>query len=250
MSAQPEKWPVYKGASFAIWNPDTGEYYASAEASEITAHLQDKRIRQNRTPRSPFAEFALEHIEDPGTLSCLSPRIAFRKVTNPTNTRTVIPALIPGQAVLTDAAQYVLWPKGTRRDEAYLLGLLSSMILDWYARRVVELNFNFHIFNNLPIPEVDLEEDTVGARVVEIAGRLAAVDERFAEWAAEVGVPVGSANDEVVKQELICELDACVAHLYGLDEGDLAVVYDTFSETVDYSERHAAVLAHFRRLDG
>ena len=74
------------------------------------------------------------------------------------------------------------------------------------------------------------------------------MDERFAEWAAEVGVPVGSANDEAVQLDLICELDACVAHLYGLDEDDLAGVYDTFSETVDYSERHAAVLTHFRRL--
>ena len=86
-------------------------------------------------------------------------------------------------------------------------------------------------------------------RVVEIAGRLAAVDERFVEWAGEVGVPVGSAIDEAVKQDLICELDACVAYLYELDEEDLAVVYETFSETVDYSERHAAVLAHFRKLN-
>ncbi|MDE0215980.1 MAG: hypothetical protein OXN79_05295 [bacterium] len=58
----------------------------------------------------------------------------------------------------------------------------------------------------------------------------------------------GSATDEGAKQDLICALDACVAHLYGLDEDDLAVVYDTFSETVDYSARHAAVLSHFRRL--
>jgi len=77
---------------------------------------------------------------------------------------------------------------------------------------------------------------------------LAAADERFADWAAEVGVPVGSANDEAVKHDLICELDACVAHLYSFDEDDLAVIYDTFSETVDYTERHAAVLTHFQRL--
>lgn len=123
------------------------------------------------------------------------------------------------------------------------------MVLDWYARCVVELSLNFHIMNNFPISDPG-EGHPVRDRVVEIAGRLAAVDERFAGWAAEVGVPVGSANDEATKQDLICELDACVAQLYGLDEDDLAVVYETFSETVDYSERHAAVLAHFRRLAG
>ena len=87
----------------------------------------------------------------------------------------------------------------------------------------------------------------VAARVVEVAGRLAAVDDRFAGWAAEVGVPVGSVRDEVTRQDLVCELDACVALLYGLAESDLAVIYGTFHEGADYSERHSAVVEHFRR---
>ena len=122
------------------------------------------------------------------------------------------------------------------------------MILDWYARRVVELSLNFHILNNFPIPDADIDNDPVASRVIEISGRLAAVDYRYADWAAEVGVPVGSVTDEATKQDLICELDACVANLFGLDEDDLAVVYETFHEGADYSERHVAVLAHFRRI--
>ena len=59
---------------------------------------------------------------------------------------------------------------------------------------------------------------------------------------------MGSVTDEATKQDLICELDACVAHLYGLDEDDLAVVYETFHEGADYSQRHRAVLAHSRRI--
>jgi len=121
------------------------------------------------------------------------------------------------------------------------------MPCDWQARRSVELVMSFALLNGIAIPDPG-EGHRLRDRVVEIAGRLAAVDERFAEWAAEVGVPVGSANDEAIKQDLIHELDACVALLYGLDEDDLAVIYETFSETVDYTERHAAVLAHFRRL--
>ena len=129
-----------------------------------------------------------------------------------------------------------------------MLGVLSSMILDWFARCFVETHVTFHILNALPIPDADIEHDPVADRVVEISGRLAAVDELYAEWAAEVGVPVGSVRDEATKQDLICELDACVAHLYGLDESDLAVVYETFHKGADYSERHAAVLKHFRRI--
>ena len=124
------------------------------------------------------------------------------------------------------------------------------MICDWYARRTVELSMTFTLFGNLPIPQINIDNDPLAQRVVKIAGTLAAVDERFADWAEEVGVPVGTATDNnpEYKQELIEELDACVALLYGLDEDDLACLYETFHEGKDYSDRHRAVLAHFRRL--
>ena len=112
------------------------------------------------------------------------------------------------------------------------------------------MHLNFHILNAFPIPDSgsDLENNPVAQRVIEIAGRLAAVDDRFSEWAEAVGVPVDSVTDEATKQNLIYELDACVAHLYGLDEDDLAVIYETFHKETDYSERHRAVLEHFRRI--
>lgn len=241
-------WPVYKGESFNLWEPDTGRYYASVDSMIITDHLQRKRQRQYRTSGSPFSEFAEEWIKDNTTLPCLRPRIAFRDVTNAIDTRTVIAALVPGELVITDQGPYLLLIRGTRKQEAFLLGLLCSMILDWYARRVVVLHLTFHVLNNFPIPDVDLDNEPVAQRVVKIAGCLAAVDDRFTEWAKAVGVPVGSVTDEDTKQDLICELDACVAYLYGLDESDLAVVYETFHEKTDYSERHKAVLKHFRRI--
>ena len=223
-------------------------YYASVRAEDITRHLEEKRSRGHNHKHSPFSEFAKSWIDDPTTLPCRHPRIAFRDVTNRTNTRTVIAALVPEEVVITNQAPYLLWPRGTPRDEAFLLGVLSSMVLDWYARCVVELHLNFHILNNFPIPDADVDNDPVARRVVEIAGRLAAVGDGYAKWAEAVGVPVGSVTDKATRDDLIHELDACVARLYGLDEDDLAVVYETFHEGTDYSERHHAVLAHFRRM--
>lgn len=241
------EWPVYKGASFNLWEPDTGTYYGTADPATITEALQAKRLRQNKLARSAFSEFSRAWAEDPATLPCLRPRIAFRDVTNRTNTRTVITALVPPDLVITNQAPYLLWPEGDERDEAYLLGVLSSMILDWYARRYVELHLNFHIFNGLPIPRPG-RDDSTRRRVEQIAGRLAAVDDRFAEWARAVGVPVASVTDDKTKNDLIAELDAAVAVLYGLDEADLRVIYTTFHEGADYTERLAAVTEHFRRL--
>ena len=39
-------WPVYKGASFDVWTPDTGTYYAWADPERVLDHLQGKRARR------------------------------------------------------------------------------------------------------------------------------------------------------------------------------------------------------------
>ena len=242
-----EVWPVYKGTSFNLWQPDTGIYYDSAEAETMIACLQEKRFAQHRSRTSAFAEQASSLMEDSRTLPCRSARIAFRNVTRSTDTRSLITALLPPKRVIVHHAPYLLRTIGTPQDEAFLLGVLSSMLCDWQSRRTVELNMTFEQVGLLSIPDPGAGHD-IRDRTTEIAGRLAACDERFAEWANEVGVPVGSVNDEETKQDLICELDACVAHLYGLDEEDLAVIYETFSSNVDYSDHHASVLDHFRRI--
>jgi hypothetical protein len=240
-------WVVYKGASFNLWHPDTGAYYALATREEVTAELQARRMRGNSNRRSAFHEFPREWAEDESTLPCLRPRIAFRDIARATDTRTIIAALVPPHLVITNKAPYLLWPSGDERDEAYLLGVLCSMPLDWYARRVVEISVNFHIFNGMPVPRPD-RGDPLRLRVEQIAGRLAAVDERYAEWASAVGVPVGSVTSDEDRTDLIAELDAAVGLLYGMDESDLRVIYSTFHEGADYSSRLASVLDHHRRL--
>lgn len=244
-----EVWPVYTGKSFNLWRPDTGEYYDSADKASITEHLQQKRIAQSRATRSAFAELSRSVVEDCKTLPCRHPRIAFRDVTNPTNTRTIITALVPPNRVIVNQAPYLLRIAGSAVDEAYVLGVLCSMPCDWQARRTVELHMTFEQINLLTIPDPG-PGHPVRDRIAEIAGLLAADDERFSAWAEEVGVPVGSVTDETTKQDLLCELDACVAYLYGLDEQDIAAIYATFDAKRPhrYAEHHQKVLAHYHRL--
>jgi len=54
--------------------------------------------------------------------------------------------------------------------QAYLLGILASLPLDWYARRFVETHLNFFLLNPLPIPR-PTEEDERRQRVIQLAGR-------------------------------------------------------------------------------
>ena len=240
-------WPVYGGQSFNIWEPDTGNHPFWANPDVLISHLQDKRMRQSRTSSSAFYGTDSEWLSNSNTLPCFYPRIAFRNVTNPTNLRTTVACLVPPKVLLTNAAPYLLFPEDHSQEEAYILGILSSIPFDWYARRVVELNFNFHIFNASPIPRPP-EDDSLRNRIIHIAGRLAAVDDRYGEWAEQVGVEVASVKTEREKADLIAELDAAVALLYGLDESDIQVIYDTFHKTIDHLPDIKAVLGHYRNL--
>lgn len=236
-------WPVYKGKSFNLWTPDTGTYYAWADPQPITEWLQNKRYRARNNRRSAHSEFQESFLQDMRTLPCHAPRVAFRDVARSTDARTIIACLVPPEVFIGNQAPYFLWPRGDEKDQAYLVGILSSIPLDWYARRFVELHVNFYVINPFPIPRPS-RNSALWRRVVELAGRLACPDNRFADWAKSVGVRHGPlAADE--KQDLIHELDAVVSHLYGLTESQVIHVFETFHASWDYGERLLNVLRHF-----
>ncbi len=240
-------WPVFTGESFDIWNPDTGKYFGWADPDEVVPHLFDKRLRGGRLANSPFSEFDRRTIERKETLPCLHARIAFRDVSRATDSRTVRAALLPPKVVLTNTAPYLVWPRGDEHDQAFLLGVLCSMPLDWYVRRFVETHLNFFIFNPLPVPRPP-RTSRHWQRVVALAGRLACPDKRFGAWAKAIGVECGPiAEDE--KEDAVAELDAIVARLYGLTEPQLVHVLETFHEGWDPGKRLEAVLGHFRAWD-
>ncbi|MGH7665001.1 MAG: Eco57I restriction-modification methylase domain-containing protein [Gemmatimonadaceae bacterium] len=242
-------WPVFKGESFDLWTPDTGTYYGWADPREVVPVLQRQRELAAGRGGSPFTEFTAGWATDRRTLPCQHTRIAFRDVSRATDTRTVRAALVPPHVVIAHTAPYLLWPRGDRRDEAFVLGALSSLPLDWYARRFVETHLTYFVFNPLPIPRPP-QGSALRDRVIALSSRLAvADDDRFEEWGAAVGVtPSPLAEDE--KDDLIHQLDAAVAHLYGVSGRDVAHIFETFHVGWDYQARLDATLRHFRALSG
>lgn len=254
-------WPVFKGESFDLWEPDRGVYYAWADPKAMVKHLADKRFNGKGKRNSVWFEFAdrpLRWFMDEKTLPCFRPRIAFKDVVRNTDSRTMKVGLVPSKVFITNAAPYLLWPRGSEADEAYLLGVLGSLPLDWYARRFVELHMNFFILSAFPVPRPE-PSDPLRTRIIRIAGRLAAVDKRFDEWAAAVGVECGPLNADE-RFDAMCELDATAALLYGLEEKHLVHIFETFHEgwgprtTADhptlgnYDNRLKGTLRHFRRI--
>lgn len=79
------------------------------------------------------------------------------------------------------------------------------------------------------------------------AGRLSCVDERFSDFAAEVGVECGPLLPEQ-RGQLRAEIDALVAHGYGLTTDDLEVVFDDFTLAAVPSDYRSLVRDAYRRL--
>ena len=139
-----------------------------------------------------------------------------------------------------------MFTRGDQKDEAYLLGVLSSIPLDWYARRFVETNLSFFILNPFPIPRPE-RENKLWQKTVYISGRLASTDERFKDWSQKVGVEFGPLESKI-KDEMICELDAVISHLYELEEDQVIHIYETFHPGWDHEERLKKVLHYYRSL--
>ena len=234
------------GTSFNLWEPDTGNYYDSVDMASIREHLQAKRLSQSETRSSAFAQLPGPVTGDPRTLPCLHQRIAFRDVSRANDARTFRCVLIPPRRVLTHKAPYLLQTQGDPSDEAYVLGVLSSMVFDWQLRRTTELNMTFELLNQASVPDPG-RGHPIRDRITEIAARLAAVDDRFDEWADQHGVQTGPIPD-AEREQLLVELDACVAVLYGLDADDVAVLYDTFAQPGQWDTRRDAVLSAMPRM--
>jgi len=231
--------PVWKGASFDQYDPHGREVAGFADWTEVFGFLQQKRQRSS-TFRGHFNAAMLA---DPATHPVHRARVAFRDVSRATDSRTVRACLIAPRTPLTNKAPYLVFVAGENSLQAYSLGILNSLVFDWQARRIVETNMNFFILDLLCFP---VDESRLG-QVAERAARLSCQDDRFADFAKEAGVqcgPLGAAG----RQRLRAEIDALVAHGYGLTEEDLEFVFTDFTTDAVPTEYRALVLQCFEAL--
>ena len=233
---------VYGGKSFDLWSPDTGQYFGWARPATIK-EIKTKRTSQVRLKSSAFFGLGKEWADDESTLPYKRARIAFRDITRATDSRTVRCALVPPNVILNNKAPYLFRVKGTDSSDAFLLGVMSSIIFDWQARQVVELGMNPSLLRSLRVPSFD-GSDTC-SRVVCVAATLASSDERFEDWAKAVGVDVNSMKTPEEREDLEAELDALVAILFGLSSEQVEHIFKTFHRGWDYQPRLTKVLAYF-----
>jgi hypothetical protein len=177
--------------------------------------------------------------------------LSFRKVTSPTNTRTMLAAFIP-LVGLIDSQQLILFEDqaGTPswRERCCLLANLNTYIYDYIIRQKIGgVNLNFFIVEQIPTLGPDRYEDKcpwdkkaslekwVSERVLKLT--CTADDMRPLAQAAGFKEGVHKWN-EAERAQLRAELDAAYFHLYGLDRGEVGYVLDQFQGVVKEDAAH------------
>ena len=224
--------PVWKGRSFDQYDPHGNEPAGFCVWNDTLAYVQTRRTRSPIFKRMFSASFLADHNTHPIN-HC---RIAFRDVTNRTNSRTVIACLIPSCIPLTNSAPYLVFAGWDSLPQAAVIGVMNSTPLDWLARRYVETHLNFYVLNMLCFPEWGV---TDWRRIGRLAARLSCVDGRFSEFAAEAKVECGPPTSNE-RSDMRAEIDALVAHAYGLTKDELRFTFTDFTEN--------AVSPAYRRL--
>jgi hypothetical protein len=164
-------------------------------------------------------------------------RLGFRNVARATDERTLIATVIPPDTALGEAVPF--FRRSVQDDPAvgyrtvmdaasmlYLCGVLNSLVLDFVVRRKVTAHLTKSVMATLPIPDPP-PDSARRAAIVALAGRLTCRTSAFADLADVVGMSCGPLDraDEV---RLRAELDANVAHLYGLSKDQLVRVLADF----------------------
>lgn len=235
--------PIFGGKSFDLWETDKGEYFGWVKDSTLQK-LDSKRLTQIRRPESPFYKKSLEWAQDSTQAPWNFPRIAYRDISRSTDSRTIRVALIPPKCLLSNSAGYFYQKSGPKSHEAFLLAVLSSIPLDWTMRHTVEMHVNPHTAKNCPIPTFK-EDSLIFQRIVLLVTSILKEDLRLHKWISDIVLLKNISFKLEQKNNMIFELDALVAHAFGLNKSELTHIYETFHKGWNYSAQLAITLKYF-----
>ncbi len=179
-------------------------------------------------------------------------RLGFRDVAASTNERAAIAAIFPtasfaGNTLPTSVpdAPGAPPPKGM----CFLAAAFNSFVFDFLIRSKITNHLNMFYVYQIPVPRLT-EKDPAFAPIVERAARLICTTPEFDELARSVGLKShkDGVTDPAKRLKLRAELDAIIAHLYGLTEGEFAHILGTFP--IVPQEVRDATMKEFRGSKG
>lgn len=157
----------------------------------------------------------------------------------------MIASFIPVTAVGNSAPVMLVPGKQPPRQTCCLLSAFNSFVVDYVARnKIGNVNLNFFIIEQLPVPTPDVfsdkcpwnKKETLEHWISERVLKLSCTAEDMIPLAEACGFK-GSRGDGVhiwkdqERQQIRAELDAAYFHLYGIEREDAEYMLSTFSAT-------------------
>lgn len=158
-----------------------------------------------------------------------SARFAFREIARSTDARTMIASILPPRVFANHKLMVGRPESMSGAVAAYLLGVVNSVTFDYLIRQQVASSISMYAFYQMPVPRL-VETDPSLRSISTRSARLVCTSPPFDPLARECGLEshkVG-ATDPATRERLRAELEGLVAHLYGLNEDELAHILKSF----------------------
>ncbi|MEO1287466.1 MAG: hypothetical protein AAFV93_06830, partial [Chloroflexota bacterium] len=182
----------------------------------------------------------------------LEPRLALRAIASSTNERTLISSVIPPKVFCGNSLLTVIGGYMSNGEKLFAQSVLNSLALDFVLRNKVTSNINMYILYQLPLPRLT-EGNRYFDALVQRAAQLTCTRPEFADlWQQVIGTtwqqPTNTAGKSFsvsadnqglrdnpqpiihasARAQIRNEIDALVAHLYGLSRAEFAHILSTF----------------------
>jgi len=109
-----------------------------------------------------------------------------------------------------------------------LQAFLNSFVVDYFIRQKVSANINKKYITPLHVPRLT-EKDDYFKELVEHSAKLTCIGKEFNELADEMGIQRGGVTDQQERWRMQGEIDAMVAYVYGLTQGEFEYILSTFT---------------------
>jgi Alw26I/Eco31I/Esp3I family type II restriction m6 adenine DNA methyltransferase len=139
-------------------------------------------------------------------------RVAWRDIARPSLRRRMFVTVIPPNCGIGNSLNYVV-PEQTRQQKRYLAAVLQSWVFEYRARQIsTNSHINMYVVRQIPVPRINENSrlfDDIVSKVEEILNTEPA---------------------DRLREEILNEIDALVAHAYDLSESELEHILSRFEK--------------------
>ena len=160
--------------------------------------------------------------------------IGFRRITAPTNMRTMIASILPPHRFHANTLHSIVLTKNHRvylgdeynQKTAYLCAVFNSMTFDFIVRAKVQMDMTT-IIKSVQIPPPSPFDGDIAVAAARLACSRKGAKRDFAAFAESLDISPELLSP-AMRIDITAKLDAQVAHAYGLSKDEYRMVLDSF----------------------